>query len=177
MDWPLRRELDYAEEWIVNDVDKAVKFFTELSEKNPKSPRALYLTARLKESVLRDNVTRDDSTYFKQLNEVFDVYERLMDRYEEQDSDVPQEEYDIMTVLFSSVVSHYTSILAGHNMTEKSIEIFEKAMNKSGAYSNSEKLHLVLIQDNFVMNDMKRAEIAITRSAEKYPNKIIIQVT
>ena len=83
-DWPLHEEMDLAEEHVNTDIDKAIEMFDEIVEKNPNSPRGVYVRARIMENrLVSSNLTRKSQEYQDQLNNIFDVYTSLMDRYED----------------------------------------------------------------------------------------------
>ena len=90
--------MDLAEEHVNTDIDKAIEMFDAIVEKNPNSPRAVYVRARIMENrLVLSNLTRKSQEYQDQLNSIFDVYMSLMDRYE--DVGGPVEDYDIMPIM------------------------------------------------------------------------------
>ena len=100
-DWPLHEQMDFAEEHTMTDIDKAIELFDNILEKHPKSPRGLYVRARIMENrLLASNLTKNSEEYQNQLNYIFDVFASLMDRYEDIGGSV--EDYDIMPVLYVS---------------------------------------------------------------------------
>lgn len=177
MDWPIRNELDYAEEHAITQLDKAVELFDDLIKKHPNSPRALYIGTRLRESQLLENATDTTSPDFKEkLNKIFDVYMNVMNRYKEETSDLETEDYDIMPVMFGSVVHHSMQLCADHNMTEKQTEILKRAMEISKDYIRSDNYPLMLIQNYLIMNDLKEAEKAVEMALEHHENNILFKV-
>ena len=100
-DWPLHEQMDFAEEHTMTDIDKAIELFDKILEKYPKSPRGIYVRARIMENrLLASNLTKNSEEYQDQLNQIFDVFASLMDRYEDIGGSV--EDYDIMPVLYVS---------------------------------------------------------------------------
>ena len=100
-DWPLHEQMDFAEEHTMTDIDKAIELFDKILEKHPKSPRGLYVQTRIMENrLLASNLTKNSEEYQDQLNQIFDVFASLMDRYEDIGGSV--EDYDIMPVLYVS---------------------------------------------------------------------------
>ena len=66
-DWPLHEQMDFAEEHTLTDIDKAIELFDKILEKHPKSPRGLYLRARIMENrLLTSNLTLKVQNYWSE---------------------------------------------------------------------------------------------------------------
>ena len=179
MDWPIRAELDHAEEYFVNDLDKCVEKFTELQKKHPNSPRALYVGTRARlERLFNSTLKRDDEEYKKELNSILDVYMSLMDRYVfDEETDKP-EELDIMPTLFGSLAIHSSSIAEVHNLTARAIEFTEKAIEKAPkSYLKQHNYHVGIIHHNIIMGDWELAEKNIERALEHFENNFDLMVS
>ena len=112
-DWPLHEQMDFAEEHTMTDIDKAIELFDKILEKHPKSPRGLYVRARIMENrLLASNLTKNSEEYQDQLNQIFDVFASLMDRYEDIGGSV--EDYDIMPVLYVSKIKIKLVLVLGN---------------------------------------------------------------
>ena len=176
VDWPIREELDHAENYFANDLDKAVELFEDLQKKHPNSPRALYVGTRARLSRLfNSTLKRDTEEYNKELNAILDVYSAMLDRYVE-DSEKEPEDMDIMPVLFSSIVVHSTSIADAHNLTERSVALTKKAMDKSPGYQNEERYHLAIIHGHILLGQWELAEKATDLALELKENSFNLQM-
>lgn len=175
LDWSIRNELDHAEEHAATQLDKAVEMFDELLKKYPNSARALYVGTRLKETQFLENSTATSPDFKEKLNKIFDVYMTVMNRYKEEASEVEFEDYDIMPVMFGSVVHHSIQLAAEYNMTKKQTEIIKRAMEINKEYV-SERFQLMLIQNYLMMNDLKEAEKAVDSALENNENNLMFKV-
>jgi len=118
-------------------------------------------------------LTQNSEEYQKQLNYIFDVFASLMDRYEDIGGSV--EDYDIMPVLFNSLVHHSVDLADRTNNSRKSIEFMTKAMEKSSRFMQVEQYHMVNVYSYLALGDFDGAEKAIESAMEHHSKSILLK--
>ncbi len=77
IDWPIREQLDLAEETLGSDYQKAIDMFDKILEQHPKSPRAFYLKTRSIENKLV-NETKADYLLDKDVDMLLENYVKVL---------------------------------------------------------------------------------------------------
>ncbi len=176
VDWPIRKELDYAEEFSSTDLNKTISLLDEIIAKQPNSPRAVYYKERMRENRLfNSSLSHTSEEFLAEINNILDSYEALMERYEKKEG--PIEDYDIMPILMGSVVHHSYTVADQLNLTRRSIGILERAMKKEKDFAVSARYQTPLVQNYLALRNYGKAEEFIEKCLEQNENNVNLQVS